>query len=95
MAVAPGLRITVAADRRADIQASGYRGLRAPATRVVGTGNMLVLFDGLCSDNPPLHEIRENHTKIRSNGSTHPVALFLHNPDRSTIALCVFFSMPR
>ena len=32
-------------DRRADIQASGYRGLRAPATRVVGVGNMVVLFD--------------------------------------------------
>jgi hypothetical protein len=32
-------------DRRADIQAAGYRGLRAPATRVVGGGNMVVLFD--------------------------------------------------
>jgi hypothetical protein len=32
-------------DRRADIQASGYRGLRAPSTRVVGAGNMVVLFD--------------------------------------------------
>src|SRR5581483_9944387 len=32
-------------DRRADIQASGYRGLRAPSTRVHGVGNMVVLFD--------------------------------------------------
>jgi len=32
-------------DRRADIQAAGYRGLRAPATRVLGGGNMVVLFD--------------------------------------------------
>jgi hypothetical protein len=32
-------------DRRADLQAAGYRGLRAPATRVVGGGNMVVLFD--------------------------------------------------
>jgi hypothetical protein len=32
-------------DRRADMQAGGYRGLRAPATRVVGGGNMVVLFD--------------------------------------------------
>jgi hypothetical protein len=32
-------------DRRADIQAAGYRGLRAPSTRVVGTGNMVVLFE--------------------------------------------------
>jgi hypothetical protein len=32
-------------DRRAAIQAAGYRGLRAPSTRVVGVGNMIVLFD--------------------------------------------------
>ena len=32
-------------DRRADIQASGYRGLRAPSTRVTAPGNMVVLFD--------------------------------------------------
>jgi hypothetical protein len=32
-------------DRRADVQAAGYRGLRAPSTRVVGGGNMVVLFD--------------------------------------------------
>jgi hypothetical protein len=32
-------------DRRADIQAAGYQGLRAPSTRVVGAGNMIVLFD--------------------------------------------------
>ncbi len=32
-------------DRRADIQASGYKGLRAPSTRVLGAGNMFVLFD--------------------------------------------------
>jgi hypothetical protein len=32
-------------DRRADIQAAGYRGLRAPSARVVGGGNMVVLFD--------------------------------------------------
>ncbi len=32
-------------DRRADIQASGYQGLRAPSTRVVGAGNIIVLFD--------------------------------------------------
>src|SRR5438132_4083248 len=32
-------------DRRADVQASGYRGLRAPSTRVAGAGNMVVLFD--------------------------------------------------
>jgi hypothetical protein len=32
-------------DRRADIETSGYRGLRAPSTRVVATGNMVVLFD--------------------------------------------------
>jgi hypothetical protein len=31
-------------DRRADIQASGYLGLRAPSTRVTAPGNMLVLF---------------------------------------------------
>jgi hypothetical protein len=32
-------------DQRAAIQATGYSGLRAPSTRVVGTGNMVVLFD--------------------------------------------------
>jgi len=32
-------------DRRADIQSAGYLGLRAPSTRVVGPGNMIVLFD--------------------------------------------------
>lgn len=32
-------------DRRADIQSSGYQGLRAPSTRVVGPGSMIVLFD--------------------------------------------------
>jgi hypothetical protein len=32
-------------DRRAHIQAAGYRGLRAPASRVVLGGNMVVLFD--------------------------------------------------
>ena len=32
-------------DRRADVQAAGYRGLRAPATRVAGGGNMVVLFN--------------------------------------------------
>jgi hypothetical protein len=32
-------------DRRADIQAAGYRGLRAPSTRAIGGGNMVVLFD--------------------------------------------------
>jgi len=32
-------------DRRADIQASGYRGLRAPSTRATAPGNMVVLFD--------------------------------------------------
>jgi hypothetical protein len=32
-------------DRRADIQASGYRGLRAPSARATWPGNMVVLFD--------------------------------------------------
>ncbi len=32
-------------DRRADIQACGYNGLRAPSTRVTVPGNMIVLFD--------------------------------------------------
>jgi hypothetical protein len=32
-------------ERRADIQASGYRGLRAPSTRATPRGNMVVLFD--------------------------------------------------
>jgi hypothetical protein len=32
-------------DRRAAIQSAGYNGLRAPSTRVVGTGNLVVLFD--------------------------------------------------
>jgi hypothetical protein len=32
-------------DRRADIQASGYQGLRAPSTRATAPGNMVVLFD--------------------------------------------------
>jgi hypothetical protein len=32
-------------DRRAAIQAAGYNGLRAPSTRVVGGGNMVVLFN--------------------------------------------------
>jgi RES domain-containing protein len=31
-------------DRRAAIQSSGYQGLRAPSSRVRGTGHMLVLF---------------------------------------------------
>jgi hypothetical protein len=31
-------------DRRAAIQAALYQGLRAPSTRVVGSGNMVVLF---------------------------------------------------
>ncbi len=32
-------------DRRAEIQASGYTGLRAPSTRTTTAGNMVVLFD--------------------------------------------------
>jgi hypothetical protein len=32
-------------DRRAAIQAAGYHGLRAPSTRVAGSGTMVVLFD--------------------------------------------------
>lgn len=32
-------------DRRADIQHSGYNGLRAPSTRAVHGGRMVVLFD--------------------------------------------------
>jgi hypothetical protein len=32
-------------DRRADIQTSGYRGLRGPSTRATLPGNMVVLFD--------------------------------------------------
>jgi hypothetical protein len=32
-------------DRRAAIQSAGYDGLRAPSTRVLGSGNMIVLFD--------------------------------------------------
>src|SRR5262245_6772918 len=32
-------------DRRADIQAAGYNGLRAPSTRATAPGNMVVLFD--------------------------------------------------
>jgi hypothetical protein len=31
--------------RRATIQSSGYRGLRAPSSRIRGTGSMIVLFD--------------------------------------------------
>src|SRR5205085_948073 len=32
-------------DRRADMQASGYRGLRAPSARTMAPGSMVVLFD--------------------------------------------------
>jgi hypothetical protein len=32
-------------ERRAAIQAAGYRDLRAPSTRVIGTGSTVVLFD--------------------------------------------------
>ena len=31
--------------RRATIQSSGYRGLRAPSSRIRGAGNMVVLFE--------------------------------------------------
>src|SRR6185312_900768 len=32
-------------ERRAFLQNSGYKGLRAPSSRVVGPGHMVVLFD--------------------------------------------------
>jgi RES domain len=49
-------------DRRADMQASGYRGLRAPATRVVGGGNMVVLFDDQSKN---LHAITPYEVEFR------------------------------
>ena len=49
-------------DRRADIQASGYQGLRAPATRVVGGGNMVVLFEDQSKN---LHAITPYEVEFR------------------------------
>jgi hypothetical protein len=49
-------------DRRADIQASGYQGLRAPSTRFVGPGNMVVLFD---DQSKSLHTITRYEIEFR------------------------------
>jgi hypothetical protein len=49
-------------DRRADIQAAGYQGIRAPSTRVVGGGNMVALFDDQSKN---LHSITPYEVEFR------------------------------
>ena len=74
-------------DRRADIQASGYRGLRAPSTRVVGTGNMIVLFDDQSKN---VRKIKPYEIEIRLIIPVHPPAVpfVSHITDRLDYLAC-------
>jgi hypothetical protein len=67
-------------DRRADIQASGSRGLRAPSTRVVGAGSMMVLFDDQSKN---LQAITPHEVEFRLSRPGHPpvVAFTSHASD--------------
>lgn len=67
-------------DRRADIAASGYQGLRAPSARVVGPGNMIVLFNDQSKNVQAITPYEVEFRLIRP-GHPPPVAFVSHATD--------------
>jgi hypothetical protein len=67
-------------ERRAAIQAAGYRGLRAPSTRVPGVGNTVVLFDDQ-SKNVQLIQHYEVEFRLLTLGAAPSVPFASHATD--------------
>jgi hypothetical protein len=63
-------------DRRAAIQSSGYRGLRAPSSRVRGSGHMVVLFQDLSKN---VRGIIPHEVEFRLIASSQPPAPFTNH----------------
>ncbi len=63
-------------DRRAAIQSNGYQGLRAPSSRVRGSGHMVVLFQDQSKN---VQSITPHEVEFRLITSTHPPTPFTNH----------------